>query len=145
MPLLVQVPLLKVTIGNVPIDQTTNKLTAYRQVVGMGERLKIAGQQFLRGITEDIANSLVDPEKPALERDQAYADRGEVEGAAESFFANAQRLLVLLALSDVAHDRQQIFPIEADVPDIDFDGETTAIPASTRALQLEAAGRPQSI
>jgi hypothetical protein len=71
------------------------------EVVGIGDLLEGLLQQLLAGIAEDIAELVVDPQPPSVQRGVGDADSGLLEGNPETLLTLSKLLLRLLLLGEV--------------------------------------------
>ena len=96
------------------------------QVIGVGDILKSAPQQFFLRVAHNVAKLLVDTQELAIRGDMRDAHRRLAEGGAEALFAVAQRLFRLLPCLDVfvtlylhadalAEDAQYFFVVRSEI------------------------------
>src|SRR5262245_65666078 len=69
------------------------------QIVRMGDVGESLCHQFLPGVTDDVAQPLIDLQPVAVRSDAGYADCGVLEDGSEPALAFAQRLDALLTLA----------------------------------------------
>ncbi len=90
---LAEVPLLHRVGGDLAGHQLADVLQVRVQVVGVGDVLESARQQFLRRIADDVAQPLVDAQPAAVEPHLRHPDRGLLEQRPEGLLALLQGML----------------------------------------------------
>ena len=86
----VDVAFLHLVETDFPGKQAAYTIQIGGEVVGMGDLLKSAGEQFGLGVADENADRAVDLEPAAIERDQRHADGGKLKRVGEAFLAFAQ-------------------------------------------------------
>src|SRR5260370_6366665 len=96
------VALLDMTGRRLSLRQAIKVGQIVSEVVRMRDRLKARLEQFLFGVSHEIAQRSVHAQPRALGRDQRHANSGIIKGVAKMLFSLAQRLTDALLLRDMA-------------------------------------------
>jgi hypothetical protein len=84
------VPLDHLIIGHFTGNETTHVRQVGIQVIRIGDRLKVARQQFPFVVADDLAERTVDLKPASVERHDGHPDGSVIEGAAEPLLAVSQ-------------------------------------------------------